>query len=70
MNYLEKSRKEFIKTIRRDDISKNEWDAYVQKNYLYSALTLQIHEFSEADWSSSEDKFELLKKKLKKWWYL
>lgn len=70
MNYLERSKKNFVKKLKKDNLTKNEWDIYAHKNYLYSALTLEIHYLTEDEWELDTDRFELLKKKLMpRWWY-
>lgn len=70
MNYLERSKKIFVKKLKKQNLKKNEWDIYAHENYLYSALTLEIHYLSDEEWNLNLDRFELLKKKLMpKWWY-
>ncbi len=47
-NYYKKSKKEFIKYIKKNPYaSKEEWDEYAHKNCLFSALTLCSHEITE-----------------------
>lgn len=70
MNYLERSKRIFVKKLKKQNLKKNEWDIYAHENYLYSALTLEIHYLSDDEWDSNLDRFELLKKKLiplRKW---
>ncbi len=71
MNYLERSKKIFVKKLKKQNLKKNEWDIYAHENYLYSALTLEIHYLSDEEWGLNLDRFELLKKKLmplRKWY--
>lgn len=71
MNYLERSKRIFVKKLKKQNLKKNEWDIYAHENYLYSALTLEIHYLSDEDWGLNLDRFELLKKKLmplRKWY--
>ena len=45
MDYYKKSLKEFKRLVRENkNITKEQWDAYAQKQGLYSALTLQAKE--------------------------
>lgn len=70
MNYLERSKRIFVKKLKKQNLKKNEWDIYAHENYLYSALTLEIHYLSDEEWGLNLDRFELLKKKLiplRKW---
>lgn len=48
IDYYKKSIKSFQKYIReKPNTTKDEWDEYAQKNYLFSAQTLIFHLFNE-----------------------
>ena len=48
INYYEKSKKEFIKYIKKNPyVTREEWDEYAHQNCLFSALTLCSHEITE-----------------------
>ena len=55
MNYLERSKKIFVKKLKKQNLKKNEWDIYAHENYLYSALTLEIHYLSDEEWVANTD---------------
>ena len=66
INYYEKSKKEFIKYIKKNPYTtQTEWDKYAHKNYLFSAITLCSHEITdntlEMLQKHSKSEFEYLK---------
>ena len=66
INYYEKSKKEFIKYIKKNPYAtREEWDEYAHQNYLFSALTLCSHEITENTLEvlqkHSKSEFEYLK---------
>lgn len=66
INYYEKSKKEFIKYIKKNPyVTRAEWDEYAHKNCLFSAITLCSHEISENTLEvlqkHSKSEFEYLK---------
>lgn len=65
-NYYKKSKKEFIKYIKKNPYTtREEWDEYAHKNCLFSALTLCSHEITENTLEilqrQSKNEFEFLK---------
>lgn len=66
INYYEKSKKEFIKYIKKNPyVTREEWDEYAHQNCLFSALTLCSHEITENTLEilqkHSKNEFEFLK---------
>jgi hypothetical protein len=66
INYYEKSKKEFIKYIKKNPyVTREEWDEYAHQNCLFSALTLCSHEITENTLEilqkHSKNEFEYLK---------